>query len=123
MALANFNMTSDDFLRMEFCPDCKSMMMPNPKSGLMICRKCGHKIEMTAKMTANDKYVQKTKLQNRDIPVLEGDIQLLPTTNAKCPECGNNVAYWEMKQTRAADESPTRFLTCTKCRYRWRRYE
>ncbi|NMC10854.1 MAG: transcription factor S, partial [Methanothrix sp.] len=25
--------------------------------------------------------------------------------------------------TRAADESPTRFLTCTKCGFRWRRYE
>ena len=104
---------------MEFCPDCKSMMMPNPKSGLMICRKCGHKMEMSA----NDKFVSKTSQQDRVIPVLEGDIQLLPTANARCPECGNNIAYVEMKQTRAADESPTRFLTCTKCRYRWRRYE
>lgn len=85
----------------------------------MTCRKCGH----TKEISASDRYVSKTKQQDREVPVLEGNIQLLPTTNAKCPECGNNVAYWEMKQTRAADESPTRFLTCTKCRYRWRRYE
>ncbi len=104
---------------MEFCPNCKSMMMPNPKQGLMVCRKCGYKKEITE----NDKFVSKTAQKERVVPVLEGNIQLLPTTNAKCPECGNNTAYWEMKQTRAADESPTRFLTCTKCRYRWRRYE
>jgi DNA-directed RNA polymerase subunit M len=112
-------MTSEYSREMEFCPDCKSMMMPNPKSGLMICRKCGCKIEMSA----GDKFVSKTSQLDRVVPVLEGDIQLLPTANARCPECGNNIAYVEMKQTRAADESPTRFLTCTKCRYRWRRYE
>lgn len=112
-------MTSEYFTGMEFCPDCRSMMRPNPKSGLMVCRKCGREIEMSAE----DKFISRTKQVDRDVPVLEGDIQLLPTTNAKCPECGNNIAYWEMKQTRAADESPTRFLTCTKCRYRWRRYE
>ncbi|HOC66843.1 MAG TPA: transcription factor S, partial [Methanothrix soehngenii] len=27
---------------MEFCPQCKSMMMP--KDGMMVCRKCGHKL-------------------------------------------------------------------------------
>ncbi len=104
---------------MEFCPQCKSIMVPNPKLGVMACRKCGYKKEISA----GDKYVSKTEQLNREVPILEGNISLLPTTNAKCPECGNNVAYWEMKQTRAADESPTRFLTCTKCRYRWRRYE
>lgn len=119
MLLANFNMTSENFKAMEFCPECKSIMVPNPKKGVMACRKCGH----TKEISASDRYVSKTKQQDREVPVLEGNIQLLPTTNAKCPECGNNVAYWEMKQTRAADESPTRFLTCTKCRYRWRRYE
>jgi transcription factor S len=104
---------------MEFCPNCKSMMIPNPKLGMMVCKKCGTKVEITAK----DKVVSKINQNTAEMPVLEGNISLLPTTNARCPECGNNTAYWEMKQTRAADESPTRFLTCTKCRYRWRKYE
>jgi len=43
-----------------------------------------------------------------------------PTTNARCPECGNDRAFWEMKQIRAADESETRFFTCTECEHKWR---
>ncbi len=43
-----------------------------------------------------------------------------PTTGARCPECGNERAYYEMKQIRAADESETRFFTCTECEHKWR---
>ena len=43
-----------------------------------------------------------------------------PTTEAHCPECDNDRAFWEMKQIRAADESETRFLTCTECGHKWR---
>lgn len=43
-----------------------------------------------------------------------------PTTNISCPECGNDRAYYEMKQIRSADESETRFFECTECNYKWR---
>jgi DNA-directed RNA polymerase subunit M len=43
-----------------------------------------------------------------------------PTTSATCPECGNDRAFWEMKQIRSADESETRFFTCTECGHKWR---
>lgn len=43
-----------------------------------------------------------------------------PTTNEICPDCGNEKAYYEMKQIRAADESETRFFTCTDCGHNWR---
>jgi DNA-directed RNA polymerase subunit M len=43
-----------------------------------------------------------------------------PTTEARCPECGHDRARYEMKQIRAADESETRFFTCTECDHKWR---
>jgi DNA-directed RNA polymerase subunit M len=43
-----------------------------------------------------------------------------PTTKARCPECGHDRAAYEMKQIRAADESETRFFTCTECDHKWR---
>ena len=43
-----------------------------------------------------------------------------PTTEIRCPECGNDRASYEMKQIRAADESETRFFTCTECGHKWR---
>ena len=42
------------------------------------------------------------------------------TTAISCPECDNDRAFWEMKQIRAADESETRFFTCTECEHKWR---
>ncbi|ERG99251.1 MAG: transcription factor S-II (TFIIS), partial [Haloquadratum sp. J07HQX50] len=36
------------------------------------------------------------------------------------PECGHDKARYEMKQIRAADESETRFFTCTECGHKWR---
>jgi len=93
----------------EYCPKCGKVLVP--KKGVLFCKRCNYE----RPKTANASFISKTEQKKSEMPILEGNIQLLPTTNAKCPECGNNVAYWEMKQTRAADESPTRFLTCTKC--------
>ena len=48
----------------------------------------------------------------------------IPASNVMvvCPECGNDKAYYEIKQTRSADEAPTRFFTCTACKHSWREY-
>ena len=62
---------------MEFCPQCKSMMMP--KDGMMVCRKCGHKIPKTV----GESMVSKTKQLDRVVPVLEQESSGLPTTNCQ----------------------------------------
>ncbi|MCX6669680.1 MAG: transcription factor S [Methanothrix sp.] len=102
---------------MEFCPQCKSMMMP--KGGMMVCRKCGHKMPKAA----GEAMVSKTLRLDRVVPVLEQESAGLPTTNARCPDCGNNVAYWWLRQLRSADESEVRFFRCTKCNKTWREYD
>ena len=48
------------------------------------------------------------------------DEKSLPETEAECPQCGNDKAYYWLVQTRAADEPETRFFRCTKCKKVWR---
>jgi len=93
------------------------MMMP--KDGMMVCRKCGHKIPKAA----GESMLSKTKQLDRVVPVLEQESSGLPTTNSRCPECGNNIAYWWLRQLRSADESEVRFFRCTKCSNTWREYD
>ena len=45
-----------------------------------------------------------------------------PTTAARCEKCGNDEAWYEIRQTASADEPPTRFYKCTECGARWRGY-
>jgi DNA-directed RNA polymerase subunit M len=83
-----------------------------------VCRKCGYKVkrgEGTGKVVS-------IKRKEKEIPVIEKDVETLPKTEVICPKCGNTEAYWILRQTRAADEPETRIYTCTKCGYRWREY-
>jgi DNA-directed RNA polymerase subunit M len=92
------------------------MMVPF-KKGLK-CRKCGYTKEMK-----KEKYISKERMHDRDVSVIESDEKLgLPTINVRCPECGNNEAYWWLRQLRSADESEVRFFRCTKCGKTWREY-
>ena len=103
---------------MEFCPKCRSIMIYQGDKA--VCRKCGYEKE------ADDDFdlVITTKRSEEEIPVIEGDsIKTLPTTNVICPQCGNNEAYWWLRQLRAADESEVRFFRCTKCGKTWREYD
>ncbi|MCD1293726.1 transcription factor S [Methanocella sp. CWC-04] len=104
---------------MEFCPKCKSMMRPS--GGVLKCRKCGFE-----KKAGNEAIIVggAASKPEREITVLEGkDDAGLPTTDEqKCPECGNQKAYWWMRQLRSADESEVRFFRCTACGKTWREY-
>ena len=103
---------------MQFCPKCKSMMMPSGKA--YKCKKCNY----TTDMTPTEQFVSKKEIEDRDVVILEGDIQEgLPTTEIMCPECKNRMAYWWLRQLRSADESETRFFKCTKCAFTWREYD
>ena len=85
-----------------------------PKGDVLVCNKCGFE----KKKVGSNVVVSKTK--KREVAVLEDKIDVLPKTRVTCVKCGNEEAYWLLRQMRGSDEPETRFYTCTKCGYRWR---
>ena len=102
-----------------FCPECKSILIAS--AGQLKCRKCGY----IRKITENDQLQKKTTRSEKEIVIVEDDepIQTLPTIQIKCPKCDNNLAFWWLRQLRAADESEVRFFRCCKCNHTWRQYD
>ena len=99
---------------MKFCPKCKSIMIPKGKE--LVCS-CGYKESSESVATITEKAEER-----KEIPVIEEETVLNPIIDAECPKCENRKAeYWEV-QTRSADEPPTRFHKCTKCKHTWREY-
>ncbi|MFN4132746.1 MAG: transcription factor S [Candidatus Hadarchaeales archaeon] len=107
---------------MQFCKKCGFLMLPRKtEEGIFLeCTSCG-KIEKAK--NADSYKMTKESAAEKEIPIIEEEAPAtLPATNAKCPKCGNNKAYWWIKQTRAADEPSTRFYKCTRCGKVWREY-
>ena len=84
-----------------------------------VCESCGHE---TLRDEAAEQAMVTTQGQEETeiVDVSDAEDQGLPTTDARCPECGNDRAHWYMQQIRAADESETRFFVCTECEHKWR---
>ncbi|MBQ6100361.1 transcription factor S [Methanobrevibacter sp.] len=102
---------------MEFCPNCRAMLFP--KDGKLEC-KCGY-----SKDLSNDnKYKVSKDIEAKDnVKMLGEDIEVGPTVNETCPECGHDKATYKLIQTRSADEAPTRIFKCSKCKHTWRAYD
>jgi DNA-directed RNA polymerase subunit M len=99
---------------MEFCDECGSMMLK--EGDAWVCGSCGAEQPVDAERT----YVVTQGQEVSEIIESAGGDQGLPTTDARCPKCDNDEAYWYMQQLRGADESETRFFVCTNCEHRWR---
>lgn len=89
-----------------------------PSGGEWVCQNCGK----TVNTDKNDNNVITSKREEKETVVVEEEVSTLPTTKARCPNCGNNEAYWRLEQTRAADEPETRIYRCTECNHTWREY-
>jgi DNA-directed RNA polymerase subunit M len=101
---------------MEFCDECGSMMQTSDDR--WVCTNCeAEKLRDSAKEQA---MVTTQAQEKSEVIESEGGTSGLPTTDAHCPECGNDTAYWYMQQIRSADESETRFFVCTDCEHKWR---
>lgn len=87
------------------------------EDGVWTCTSCGN----TQRGEEDAAYVVTEEREEREITEIEDAADKgLPTTDARCPECGNDTAYWYLQQIRSADESETRFFICTACEHRWR---
>lgn len=105
----------------EFCDKCGSIMIPvkKGKSSYIKCRGCGREMRKEMK---NLRIVEE-KTRSKGVVVIEKDSIPLPLTDKECPKCENDRAYWWMQQTRSADEPPTQFFKCEKCKHTWREYK
>ncbi|AKH97223.1 transcription factor S [Halanaeroarchaeum sulfurireducens] len=99
---------------MEFCDECGSMM--RAEDGVWVCANCDN----TQVKDPDEEFVVSEEQEVSEIIESDEGETGLPTTDARCPECGNDTAYWYLQQIRAADESETRFFVCTECEHKWR---
>jgi DNA-directed RNA polymerase subunit M len=65
---------------------------------------------------------EKVDEQKEVAVVRENEGEVKPIVEMKCPKCKNDKSYFWTMQTRAADESETKFYKCTKCKHTWRDY-
>jgi DNA-directed RNA polymerase subunit M len=103
---------------MMFCPKCGSILMPKSAGNkkVMACS-CGYK-EDAEEITITE------SVESKDVEVIDSEMDNnLPITENKCKKCGHKEAYFMEKQTRAADEPPTRFYKCVECGNTWREYK
>jgi transcription factor S len=101
-----------------FCKKCGSILKPITEEGKRVfsCGKCNKTQEVTEK-----KMFKESIEETKEMEVIE-DKEMHPKIRAECEKCGNDIAYYWSQQTRSADEPPTRFFRCTKCKFTWREY-
>jgi DNA-directed RNA polymerase subunit M len=90
--------------------------------GQLKCRKCGY----IRKIEASEHMTREKKRTENEITIVDDEdtnIKTMPTIQIKCPKCENNLAFWWLRQLRAADESEVRFFRCTECGHTWRQYD
>ena len=93
---------------MEFCPKCGSVLVQKRKNDG--CPRCSYVSKKHTKISTSEKINEKS-----EIPVIKKPVETMPIVNEKCPKCGHDKAYFWTVQTRASDESETKFYKCIKC--------
>ncbi len=101
---------------MEFCPKCGAVLIQKRKKEG--CPRCSYSAKGKIKITASEKIERKKEIAILSIK----DMQVLPIVGEKCIKCKNDEAYFWTVQTRASDESETKFFKCTKCGHTRRDY-
>ena len=115
------------WLRVDFCSECGSRLTQRKvRSGDQVllvyaCSKCGLRTSgSNHSLKVEEKTFEHSPKQYVSVISRETQLSTLPTIQAACPNCQNNLAYAWQVQTRGADESSTQFLRCTRCGYTFR---
>ncbi len=98
-----------------FCPKCGSLLMPGKKG--LSCS-CGYSSD-GAELKIKESHKEESKDESKDLGVAE-EKENLPVVEQKCPKCSHVKAFYWTLQMRSADESPTDFFRCEKCKHTWR---
>jgi len=101
---------------MEFCEKCGGMILV--KEGKAACAGCGFRSKKKPRIKTTEKIEGKEA-----VAVIKAeDDNVHPVVEMKCDKCKNKKSYFWTMQTRAGDESETKFYRCTKCEHTWRAY-
>ncbi len=104
-----------------FCSKCESIMVLDREKSKLRCINCNF---IPRKKAGSLVFKEKVELsKDQDIEVQSKKVETLPKVKEECGKCGNKHSYYWTLQTRASDESETRFFECTKCTHRWRAYD
>jgi len=101
---------------MEFCQKCGGVILV--QNNKAICLGCGSKAKKRPKI----QIVEKEREKGGIAVINEKENAVYPVVEITCPQCKNGKAYFWTTQTRAADESETKFYKCVKCGHTWRIY-
>jgi len=101
---------------MEFCEKCGGVILVS--SDKATCASCGYKPKKKIKIEASEKIVKKETVA----VINEDENNTYPIVDIKCLKCDSKKAYFWTTQTRAGDESETKFYKCVKCNHTWRVY-
>ena len=97
-----------------FCNECGSLMFP--QDGKYVCQQCGYEEEIGNKV---EKF--SSKHEEKVATVLDGSAAaFMSKMHIICPNCSHTEAFYDIRQTRAADEPETQFYRCCKCNHQWR---
>jgi transcription factor S len=104
-----------------FCPKCGSILLPKREGNKkIIACSCGYRASNLEK----SKITETINKKDMGVEVVEkGKLEILPKIDAECDKCGHKKAFYWLVQTRAGDESETKFMKCEKCEHTWRDYD
>jgi DNA-directed RNA polymerase subunit M len=101
---------------MDFCQKCGSVILI--ADGKAACVNCGYKPKGRVKIQASEKFEKSSGI----LVINEKELTTYPIVEIKCSKCKHDKAFFWQLQTRAGDESETKFYKCVKCEHTWRVY-
>ncbi|KAI8827153.1 uncharacterized protein EV422DRAFT_582788 [Fimicolochytrium jonesii] len=112
---------------MYFCPSCANMLLiAQGESGhnQFVCQTCPYIHWLTFVLPLCIKPItSRTTYKRKQVDdVLGGSAawENVDATEARCPKCDHNRAYFMQLQIRSADEPMSIFFKCCNCAEQWR---
>ena len=111
-----------------FCEDCGELLdFEIITNNGVKCQKCGgetpleniknHFIESEEKFEMSKEWMN--KLKNKEDKLRQEQKVKRAIINETCPKCGYGKLYYDVKQTRGADEGSTVYYECMKCKFKF----
>lgn len=99
-------------LKMYFCPACANLLQINTEEScnLLKCKTCPYQFPVREPLATRKTFGQK---QLDDVLGGKDQWENVDQTDATCPKCEHNRAYYMQIQTRSADEPMTIFYKVT----------